>query len=215
LSPPSHPDRRATAAVKAVKQTEADLQKLRAAADRARDQYWAARQTLADAETTLTGLRDRETARARQAFVDGRPDVSPLPQAEQAVVDAQTELTKIDALEQSIAAEIAATEERLDYQRHQLDEQIGKVLVASPELSALNREIRQVWARLRSLRGAAAALNAAIPYAAPDHALSDWEAVENVNVGDPRDPVDHALIDQWRDAVIALHDDPLAELPGG
>jgi hypothetical protein len=210
------PDReRLAAAIQAVRQTERDLAKLTGARDRARDQRWSDSATLHDAETTLSALRDRETARARQAFVDGQPDVSPLPQAEAAVAQAQRALSKTEGLEQSIDAEIASVEQRLDYQRHQLDEAVGRVLVASPELAALNRAIRDCWMRLRTLRGVMAAVNHAIPHAAPDRVLDDWQAVEAINPGDPRDPVDFDLINAWVTAVTALHDDAEASLPGG
>jgi hypothetical protein len=200
-------------AISAVKATETDLIKLRDAQDRAhtqRLQQWSA---LADAETILTALRDREAARVRHAFVNGLEDASPLPQAEATVTQVRANLTKIENLEASIAAEITAVEQRLDRQWHQLDEEIGKVLVASPQLAALNAEIRDTWARLRTLRGAAAAINHAVPHAAPDRALSSWEAIEAINPGDPRDAVDHDLIDQWVAAVQALHDDASAPLP--
>jgi hypothetical protein len=170
---------------------------------------------LADAEAVLNALRDKETSRVRDAFVNGKADVSPLPQAEQTVAQVRVNLTKVENLETSIAAEISAVEQRLDHQRHQLDEQIGKVLIASPELAAVNSQIRRCWQRLRSLRGVMAAVNHAIPHSAPDRVLSSWEAVENINPGDPRDEVDHALIDRWVDAVTALHDDPETELPQG
>jgi hypothetical protein len=214
--PTVSPERAAlAAAVKAVKQTESDLLKLQAAADRARDKRLTLSSALADRETILIALRDNETARARQAFVNNRDDTSPLPAAEQTVTKVKTELSKIEALEDSIYAETEAVERRLSHQRHQLDEAIGTLLAASPELAALNREIRECWARLRSLRGAAAAVSHAIPFAAPHRVLDDWQAVENINPVDHRDPVDHEYIQQWAAAVAALHDDASAPLPEG
>lgn len=209
-------DRHALAkAITAVKQTEADLQKLVAAQDRCRDQRLLQSSALADRATILTALRDKETARIRAAYVNNTDDTSPLPQAEQAVTTARAKLTKLEDLEASISDEIEAVERRLNHQKHALDEAIGLLLVASPELAALNVAIRDCWARLRTLRGAAAAVSHGIPGSAPHRLLSAWEAVENINPGDPRDAVDHDFIRSWVDAVQALHDDPEATLPGG
>jgi hypothetical protein len=86
VRPTLSPERHALgAAVKAVKQTESDLAKLVSAQDRARDQRLDLSSVLTDREIILTALRDRETSRARQAFVDGVEDASPLPPAEAAV----------------------------------------------------------------------------------------------------------------------------------
>jgi hypothetical protein len=200
-------------AIAAVEATEIDLIKLRDAADRVHTQSLQAWSAVGDRETTLSALRDRERHRAMRAYVDGNADQSPIPAAEQAVRDAQAEMARLEALEQSIAAEVAATEQRLRSQRSTLDQRIGELLANSEAIADLNRCLRGAWAGLRSLRATFEAINHAIPGSAP-HRQLDGSPVEPIDpaVGYP---VDDDLIAQWRDAVAALHDDAEAKLPGG
>ena len=128
-------------------------------------------------------------------------------------------LTHIAEIEAALAGEIDESERRSATTAWALQQAVGEFLVASPQYSELYKQLRQAWARLRTIRAVLSLIDheGHIP---PSYFVR-WQAEEPLERGmsyhDGQRLVpyeyDEKLLDDWLQALAELQHDTDAALP--
>jgi chromosome segregation ATPase len=211
--PPDEPRARLAAVIGEITATQARLDALADARNRAREQGNAAASALYDSRAALRQAGRDERSRLAYAFVNAEGELAdPVADARAAVSAAEAETARLDKIEAALIAEIGDVQAELNQLRTARDVAMSAVVCASPQYEALILQHKTAWQTLRTIKTALAVVERGLRGAIPNDLIAMASRSEPVEerVGFP---LDRRFVAAWAAALRDLETDADAALP--
>lgn len=201
-------------AISRLNQQQTRLQSLEEAKDRAHQQIFIAERQRSDAESALAEAERDEPSRLANSFINGTriADGGPVARHREQVASAQSEVDKLNAVEEALATEIEKVESSLQSLRVAHLTALSEFVVSSPEYHSLLAAHSSAWTHLRTIRTALRSVASGLHGYLPQHFYNQAERTEPLEERFEF-PVDKEFVQAWASAMSALDEDADVELP--